>query len=57
MLELTRGESGVSLGYAGDAFNTAVYVARVAGELGVDLDARFYLTGVGDRTHESRRMA
>lgn len=54
MLELARSENGVSLGHAGDAFNTAVYLARVAEDLSVDIDVSF-LTGVGD-DDESRRM-
>lgn len=54
MLEIVRSAHGARLGYAGDTFNTAVYLSRVARELGVEVDVR-YLTGVGVDA-ESRRM-
>ena len=54
MLEIARTEDGVTLGYAGDTYNTAVYLTRVAGDLGVEMDVRF-LTGVG-LDDESQRM-
>jgi 2-dehydro-3-deoxygluconokinase len=48
MLEIARHPDGsASLGYAGDTYNTAVYLSRVAEQLDADLDVRF-LTGVGD---------
>jgi 2-dehydro-3-deoxygluconokinase len=48
MLELRHLDaSTLRLGFAGDTYNTAVYLRRVAAELGIDLDVG-YLTGVGD---------
>ena len=35
MLEIARTEGGVVLGYAGDTYNTAVYLRRTAMALGV----------------------
>lgn len=46
MIEFARTAEGVNLAYAGDTYNTAVYLSRVARELGADVDVRF-LTGVG----------
>jgi 2-dehydro-3-deoxygluconokinase len=47
MVELTHLDPGtLRLGFAGDTYNTAVYVARVARELALDADVG-YLTGVG----------
>jgi 2-dehydro-3-deoxygluconokinase len=48
MLEISREPGGgAALAYAGDAYNTAVYLSRVAGQLGAEVDVRF-LTGVGE---------
>jgi 2-dehydro-3-deoxygluconokinase len=50
MLEIARRPDGpVSLGYAGDTYNTAVYLARVAQQLGAEAEVG-YLTGVGGDT-------
>lgn len=58
MLELRPAGAGTfALGFAGDTYNTAVYLKRVATELGLDLDVA-YLTGVGDdRYSELMRAA
>jgi 2-dehydro-3-deoxygluconokinase len=48
MLELRHLDAvTMRLGYAGDTYNTAVYLRRVAAELGMDVDVD-YLTGLGD---------
>lgn len=48
MLELRPTADGTfALDFAGDTYNTAVYLRRVARELGLDVDVA-YLTGVGD---------
>jgi 2-dehydro-3-deoxygluconokinase len=48
MLELRHLDAvTMRLGHAGDTYNTAVYLHRVADELGMDLDVG-YLTGLGD---------
>ena len=48
MVELSHIDARtLRLGFAGDTYNTAVYLRRVAAELGFDLDVG-YLTGVGD---------
>jgi 2-dehydro-3-deoxygluconokinase len=48
MLELRHLDARtLRLGFAGDTYNTAVYLRRVAAELGLELDVG-YLTGVGD---------
>jgi 2-dehydro-3-deoxygluconokinase len=48
MVELTHIDaSTLRLGFAGDTYNTAVYLRRVAAELGLDLEVG-YLTGLGD---------
>lgn len=51
MLEL-RHITGTELvlGFGGDTYNTAVYLARTAGALGVDVEVG-YLCGLGDDTH------
>ena len=55
MLEIARGPQGTaSLGYAGDTYNTAVYLTRVADQLGAPVGVSF-LTGVGE-DNESVRM-
>jgi 2-dehydro-3-deoxygluconokinase len=47
MVELTElDERTLSLGFGGDTYNTAVYLKRVAAELGVELEVG-YLTGLG----------
>jgi 2-dehydro-3-deoxygluconokinase len=47
MIELTHhDDSTLRLGYAGDTYNTAVYLRRVADELCLDLEIG-YLTGIG----------
>ena len=47
MVELTHvDDQTLRLGFAGDTYNTAVYLARVAGELGLDVEVG-YLTGLG----------
>src|SRR5919197_4922036 len=47
MLELTHtGERTLRLDFAGDTYNTAVYLRRVATELGVEAEVG-YLTGLG----------
>jgi 2-dehydro-3-deoxygluconokinase len=40
----------LKLGFAGDTYNTAVYLRRVADALGLDVEVG-YLTGVGDDSH------
>ena len=48
MVELTHTDaSTLRLGFAGDTYNTAVYLRRVAAELDLELEVG-YLTGVGD---------
>jgi 2-dehydro-3-deoxygluconokinase len=48
MVELRRLDAvTMRLGYAGDTYNTAVYLRRVADELGMDVEVG-YLTGLGD---------
>jgi 2-dehydro-3-deoxygluconokinase len=57
MLEIARGpQDAVSLGYAGDTYNTAVYLARVADRLGAPVGVRF-LTGVGQDTESGLMRA
>jgi 2-dehydro-3-deoxygluconokinase len=57
MLELTAaGERLLRLGYAGDTYNTAVYIRRVAVELGLDLDVG-YLTGLGGDDYSAQMRA
>ncbi len=57
MLEIARGPKGVaSLGYAGDTYNTAVYLTRMADQLGSPVGVRF-LTGVGDDTESALMRA
>lgn len=47
MIELSRvDDSTMRIGYAGDTYNTAVYLRRTADALGVELDVG-YLTGLG----------
>ena len=41
------------VGFSGDTYNTAVYLGRVAAELGVELDVG-YLTGLGDDDYSER---
>jgi 2-dehydro-3-deoxygluconokinase len=48
MVELTHIDAGtLRLGFAGDTYNTAVYLRRLAAELDLDLEVG-YLTGLGD---------
>ncbi|WP_436499823.1 sugar kinase [Actinokineospora sp. HUAS TT18] len=55
MLEIARESAGrAAIGYAGDTYNTAVYLRRVAAHLGAEVDVR-YLTGLGGDA-ESDRM-
>jgi 2-dehydro-3-deoxygluconokinase len=55
MLEVARQPDGnAALGYAGDTYNTAVYLARVARQLAIPTEVR-YLTGIG-HDNESLRM-
>lgn len=58
MLELRHLDAvTIRLGYAGDTYNTAVYLRRVADELGMDVDVG-YLTGLGDDEYsEGMRVA
>ena len=54
MAELTRTDaSTMTLGFAGDTFNTAVYLKRLAG---ADMEVRF-LTAVGDDALTSEQLA
>jgi 2-dehydro-3-deoxygluconokinase len=47
MVELSHVDARtLKLGFAGDTYNTAVYLRRVAGELGLDVEVG-YLTGLG----------
>jgi 2-dehydro-3-deoxygluconokinase len=47
MVELSHIDARtLQLGFAGDTYNTAVYLTRVAGELGLDVEVG-YLTGLG----------
>jgi 2-dehydro-3-deoxygluconokinase len=57
MLELRR-EDGATmrLSHAGDTYNTAVYLRRVAAELGVAVSVG-YLSGVGDDLHSAEMRA
>jgi len=51
MLELRHvTETDQILGFAGDTYNTAVYLARTAQALGVDVEVG-YLCGLGEDTH------
>ena len=43
----------LSMGFAGDAYNTAVYLKRVAGSLGQDVDVSF-LSGLGNDRYSDR---
>src|SRR5882672_4812174 len=46
MIELKQAQGGLySRGYGGDTLNTAVYLARLGVDLGVDVD---YITALGD---------
>lgn len=55
MLELRHtGPSTLELGFAGDTYNAAVYLARAARDMGLPVDVGF-VTGIGDDTY-SRRM-
>lgn len=58
MVEIARvpppGQARIS--YSGDAYNTAVYLRRVATDLGVALDIHF-LTGLGDDAESDRMRA
>jgi 2-dehydro-3-deoxygluconokinase len=57
MLELRRVDAAtMRLGHAGDTYNTAVYLRRVAEELGVDVSVG-YLSGVGDDAHSAEMRA
>jgi 2-dehydro-3-deoxygluconokinase len=57
MLELRHlDETTLRLGYAGDVYNTAVYLSRVARELHVPLEVGF-LTGVGNDTYSQAMRA
>jgi 2-dehydro-3-deoxygluconokinase len=57
MLELRHLDAvTMRLGYAGDTYNTAVYLRRVADELGMDVDVG-YLTGLGDDEHSEGMRA
>jgi 2-dehydro-3-deoxygluconokinase len=48
MVELSHIDARtLRLGFAGDTYNTAVYLRRVGAELGLELDVG-YLTGIGD---------
>jgi len=48
MVELTHvDDRTLRLDFAGDTYNAAVYLARTATELGVDVETA-YLTGLGD---------
>lgn len=54
MIEVTRCADGAQIGYSGDTFNTAVYLARSARGLDAPVEVR-YLSGVGTDA-ESERM-
>lgn len=55
MVEVARGAgTSARIDYAGDTYNAAIYLHRVAAALGTPLDVR-YFSGVGD-DQESRRM-
>ncbi|MHA6793010.1 sugar kinase [Pseudonocardia bannensis] len=55
MVELThRGEDTLALGFAGDTFNTAVYLARSTPAQDVSID---YVTAVGDDWYSERLLA
>jgi 2-dehydro-3-deoxygluconokinase len=57
MLELRRVDAAtMRVGHAGDTYNTAVYLRRVAAELGVDVSVG-YLSGVGDDPHSAEMRA
>lgn len=54
MIEFSRNRDGTaSTSHAGDTYNTAVYLRRVADRLDAQVDVRF-LTGVGDDPESSR---
>ncbi|GAB2966797.1 PfkB family carbohydrate kinase [Amycolatopsis acidiphila] len=55
MIELTHtGARTLSLGYAGDTFNTAVYLARLTPPEAVEVD---YLTRLGDDDYSAGILA
>ena len=57
MLELRhRSPLDLHLGYAGDTYNTAVYLHRTAQSLGVDAEVG-YLTGLGDDPYSTSMRA
>jgi 2-dehydro-3-deoxygluconokinase len=57
MIELTAaGERTLRLGFAGDTYNTAVYLRRTADQLGLDADVG-YLTGLGDDPYSDAMRA
>lgn len=58
MIEFVRtdADAGAQVQYAGDTFNTAVYLRRAADALGVEVDVRF-LTGVGVDDESARMRA
>jgi len=54
MLELRhRSQLELELGFAGDTYNTAVYLYRMADRLGVDVEVG-YLTGLGDDMYSTQ---
>jgi 2-dehydro-3-deoxygluconokinase len=57
MLELTHtGERTLALGFAGDTYNAAVYLRRVATALGADAEVG-YLTGLGEDAYSAAMRA
>jgi 2-dehydro-3-deoxygluconokinase len=57
MLELRHiDETTLRIGYAGDTYNTAVYLHRVAAELGDAIEVG-YLTGIGEDTNSAAMRA
>src|SRR5690348_11822164 len=47
MVEVARDADGARIGYAGDTYNTAVYLARSASRRRLPVEVR-YLSGLGD---------
>jgi 2-dehydro-3-deoxygluconokinase len=57
MIELTHLDPlTLRLGFAGDTYNTAVYLRRVATQLGIDAEVA-YLTGLGDDEYSEAMRA
>lgn len=56
MVEVTRTAAGARIGYSGDTYNTAVYLARVATQLEAPVDVS-YLTGIGDNAESALMRA